>query len=143
MKNKIVLIAACLVLAGCAGVIAAQSITAVSETVSGYAVQHKGITASQLSVLAKDLAALPGTALPSSDNVVIANILSEAAAKKQADLTAASAVDAINTGLTNVLKGRSPTVADGIAWANLQDIIIGMQQETVVLAQNPNLIPTP
>ena len=142
MKSRItsaLLIAAGVLLAGCAGVVAAQTIKAVSETVSGNAIQHKTITASELSQLATDLSALPQTPLPSKDNVLIANIISEATAKKAADLTAASAVDAINNALGQIIQGHAPTVADGIAWANLQDVIQGMQAEVKLLAENPRL----
>jgi hypothetical protein len=140
--TTVIILAACAALCGCAGVVVAQSITAVSETVSGNAVQHKAVTPAQLATLATDLGALPGTPLPSTDNVLIANIISEALAKKQADLTASSAVDAINGALNAVIAGHAPTAADGVAWANLQDVVLGMKNEGKLLAANPLLVPT-
>ena len=136
-----ILFAASLALVGCAGVVVAQSIQAVSETVSGLAIQHKVITPAQLTTLANDLAALPATPLPSADNVVIANIVSEALQKKAADTTAASAVDALNNALNAVIAGHAPTAADGIAWANLQDVVLGMKAEAKLLVDNPQLVP--
>lgn len=130
-------------LSACAGVAVAQSIQAVSETVSGNAIQHKVLTPAQLSTLATDLAALPATALPSTDNVLIANIISEAIQKKAADATAASAVDAINNALNAVLAGHAPTAADGVAWANLQDAVLGFKAEVKLLSENPSLVPAP
>jgi hypothetical protein len=141
MKNKLIISLCALALAGCAGVAVAQGIQAVSETVSGNAIQNKVLTPAQLSTLATDLAALPGTALPSTDNVLIANIISEATQKKAADATAASAVDAINNALNAVLAGHAPTAADGVAWANLQDAVLGMKAEVKLLSENPSLVP--
>lgn len=140
--THLLVIAGSLVLAACAGVVAAQSIKTVSETVSGNAIQHKALTPSELATLGTDLAALPQTPLPSKDNVLLANIVSEATAQKAADLTAASAVDAINSALTQIANGHAPTMADGVVWANLQDVIQGMQAESKLLAENPSLVPT-
>lgn len=144
MNKYISIILASLALAfvGCVGgIIAAQSVQAVSETVSGNAIQNKLLTPAQLSSLAGDLAALPNTPLPSMDNVLIANFISEAINKKAADTTAASAVDGINNALNAVIAGHAPTAADGIAWANLQDAVLGMKAEGKLLAENPSLVP--
>jgi hypothetical protein len=140
IKTLIVLLPA-LLLSACAGIVVAQSIQAVSETVSGAAIQHAVLTPAQLASLARDLGALPNTPLPSADNVLIANFISEAVAKKAADTTTASAVDGINNALNAVVAGRAPTAADGVAWANLQDAVLGMKAEVALLAQNPSLVP--
>jgi len=142
MKIKNTLVASlCALLVGCAGVVVAQSIQAVSETVSGLAIQHKVVTPAQLATLATDLAALPNTPLPSTDNVIIANIIVQAIQHKGADTTAASAVDALNNALNAVIAGHAPTAADGVMWANLQDAVLGMKAEVLLLQQNPQLVP--
>ena len=138
--QNLLVICASLALAACAGVAVAESIKAVSETVSGNAIQHKVLTPAQLQTLAKDLGALPQTPLPSSDNVLIAGIIAEGVAHKQATLTDASAVDSINNLLSDITKAHAPTPADGVAWSNLQDVVLGMQAEVNLLAQNPGLV---
>ncbi len=140
LKNMLVYAVSAL-LVGCAGVAVAQGITGVSEIVASNCIQKKFITVAQLSSLATDLAAFPKTPLPATDNAVIANLISEAVAHKQADLTAASAVDALNNALSAVQQG-SVTALQGVAWANLQDAVVGFQAAVKNAQANPGLAPT-
>ena len=139
--KKLTVIASGLLLAGCAGVVVAQSITGVAEIVASNCVQKKYITVAQLSTLATDLQAFPKTPLPATDNAVIANLISEAVAHKAADLTAASAVDALNNALSAVQQG-SVTALQGVAWANLQDAVVGFQAAVKNAQANPQLAPS-
>jgi PBP1b-binding outer membrane lipoprotein LpoB len=138
MKNKyaIALLASSLVLAGCAGIAAAESIKAVSEIAATNAVQKGELTVAQLSTLSTDLAALPQTPLPTSDNKLIAGIITEAINHKAATPTDAAVVDALNGVLADVQASRPPTPADGIAWSELQDAVLGFKK-SVVLAGTP------
>jgi hypothetical protein len=135
IKN-IVSIALGLALAGCAGIAAAESIKAVSEIAATNAVQNGALTVAQLNTLATDLAALPQTPLPTADNKLIANVIVEATKHKAATPTDASVVDALNGVLSDVTASHAPTPADGIAWANLQDAVLGFKK-AVTLAQTP------
>ena len=134
--TKLVSIASCLVLAGCAGVAVAESIKGVSEIAAANALQNGAITVAQLSTLSTDLAALPATPLPQSDNKIIANVITEAIQHKAATPTDAAAVDALNGVLSDVTANHAPTAADGVAWANLQDAVAGFKK-AVTLAQSP------
>jgi len=139
MKNKIVSVltlAGSLVLAACAGIVAAESIKAVSEIAATNAVQTGAITVAQLNTLATDLAALPQTPLPVADNKIIASVIVEATKHKAATPTDASVVDALNGVLNDITSGTPPTPATGIAWANLQDAVLGFKK-AVTLAQTP------
>lgn len=139
MKNKIVSVltlAGSLVLAACAGIVAAESIKAVSEIAATNAVQTGAITVAQLNTLATDLAALPQTPLPEADNKIIASVIVEATKHKAATPTDASVVDALNGVLNDITSGTPPTPATGIAWANLQDAVLGFKK-AVTLAQTP------
>ena len=133
IKNLLV-IAGALVLAGCAGIAVAESIKAVSEIAATNAVQKGSITAAQLATLSTDLAALPQTPLPVADNKLIANIITEAVKHKAATPTDGAVVDALNGVLSDVMASHAPTPADGIAWANLQDAVLGMKKSVTLLA---------
>jgi hypothetical protein len=122
---------------GCAGVAVAESIKGVSEIAAANAMQNKAITVTQLATLSADLGALPAVPLPSSDNVIIASVISEATAHKAATPTDAAAVDALNGVLNDVLASHAPTAADGVAWANLQDAVTGFKK-AVTLTQAPS-----
>jgi len=135
MKIKTMLVlAGSLVLVGCAGIAAAESIKAVSEIAATNAVQNGDLTAAQLSTLATDLAALPQTPLPTADNKLIAGIITQATKHKAATPTDASVVDALNGVLGDIQGSRPPTPADGIAWANLQDAVLGFKKAGTLLA---------
>ena len=121
MKNKILSVvgfAGALVLAGCVGMAAAESIKAVSEIAAANAVQNGALTVAQLSTLATDLAALPQTPLPAADNKLIASVIVEATKHKAATPTDAAVVDSLNGVLNDITAGTPPTPATGIAWAN-------------------------
>jgi hypothetical protein len=138
-RNKIlsvVSIALGLLAAGCAGVAVAESIKFVSEVASTNAVQNGAITVAQLNTLATDLAALPQTPLPVADNKIIANVITEALKHKAATPTDGAVVDALNGVLTDVAASHAPTPADGIAWANLQDAVLGFKKSVVLLQTN-------
>jgi hypothetical protein len=140
MKTRHILsvlsIAAAFVVAGCVGIAAAESIKAVSEIAATNAIQNGALTVAQLNTLATDLAALPQTPLPVSDNKLIANVIVEATKHKAATPTDASVVDALNGVLSDITAGQPPTPAMGIAWANLQDAVLGFKK-AVTLAQTP------
>jgi hypothetical protein len=131
-KNTLV-IAAALMLAGCAGIAVAESTKAVAEIAATNAVQNGDLTASQLSTLAADLGSLPQTPLPTSDNKLIAGIITEATKHKAATPTDASVVDALNGVLSDITASHAPTPADGVAWSVLQDAVLGMKKSVVVL----------
>ena len=132
--NTALILAASLVLVGCAtGIAVAESTKAVAEIAATNAVQKGDLTAVQLSTLAADLGALPQTPLPTSDNKLIAGIVTEAVNHKAATPTDASVVDALNGVLSDVMASHAPTPADGVAWANLQDAVLGMKKAVVVL----------
>jgi hypothetical protein len=137
MKIKTLsVLAACLVLVGCAGIAVAESIKGVSEIAAANAMQTGGITLAQLSTLTTDLAALPQTPLPQADNKIIANVITQALQHKAATPTDAAAVDALNGVLNDVMASHVPTAADGIAWSNLQDAVAGFKR-AVSLSQSP------
>jgi hypothetical protein len=144
--KSIVLALVSLFTAGCVatGVAIATSVTAVSEVAASNCIQKKVITVAQLSTLTADLAKLPATPLPSSDNAVIANVISELLAKKQASLTQESVVDACNNAINslNAATSASPTALQGILWASLQDVIGGFNAAVKNAQANPQLVPT-
>ena len=129
-------IAASLVLVGCVGIAAAESIKAVSEVAATNAVQNKALTVTQLNTLATDLSALPQTPLPVADNKLIADVIVEATKHKAATPTDGAVVDALNGVLADITASHAPTPADGIAWANLQDAVQGFKK-AVTLLQTP------
>lgn len=130
---KYLIIASTLLLAACAGIAAAESIKAVAEIAATNAVQKGDLTGAQLSTLATDLSALPQIPLPTSDNKLIAGIITEAINHKAATPTDGAVVDALNGVLSDVMASHAPTPADGIAWSNLQDAVLGMKKAVVVL----------
>ena len=139
MKNRILSVASiagALLLSACVGIAAAESIKAVSEIAATNAVQNHAITIADLTTLSTDLAALPQTPLPVGDNKIIANVVSEALKHKAATPTDGAVVDALNGVLSDVMASHAPTPADGIAWANLQDAVLGMKK-AVTLLQTP------
>lgn len=141
MKTKIVLIiAAVLALVGCAGVVVANSITAVSETAAGNALQKKALTLPQLNQLSIDLGNFPGTPLSPYDNALIANLVAELVNQK-ATLTSSSAIDGVNNAIAALTATGSPTAAQGIMWANLQDVVAGLKAEVRFATANPQLLP--
>lgn len=142
MKNRILILilAASSLLAGCAGVVVANAITAVSETAAGNALQKKALTLPQLNQLATDLATFPQTPLTPSDNALIASLVKELVNQK-ATLTDASAIDGINNAISALTATGSPTAAEGIMWANLQDVVAGLKAEVKFATANPQLLP--
>lgn len=133
---QVLLLLPILLLSACAGIAVAESIKAVSEIAATNAVQTNALTVAQLNTLAADLSALPQTPLPTSDNKLIASIIVQATEHKAATPTDASVVDALNGVLSDVIASHAPTPADGIAWANLQDAVLGMKK-SVTLLQSP------
>lgn len=130
-------------LSACAGVVAAQGITAVSEIAASNALQKKALTVAQLNTLATDLGKLPGTPLPSSDNALIANLVVELLKGKPSDLTEESVIDATNSAINNLnlATSASPSALQGIAWADLQDVVGGLKQAVANAQANPQLVP--
>lgn len=123
--------------------VAANSITAVSETAAGYALQTKAVTVPQLSQLAKDLPGIAsGVALTPQDNAVLAGVVAGLLKQKET-LTGGSALDAVNNALTAINASKSPTAAQGVAWANLMDVAAGLNAEVAFVAANPQLAPAP
>jgi hypothetical protein len=140
IKNLLVISAAAL-LAGCAGVVVANTITAVSETASAYALQQGSLTVPQLSQLAKDLPGVAsGEALSPQDNAALAGVVAGLLHQKET-LTGGSALDAVNNALTAINAAKSPTAAQGLVWANLMDVAAGMSAEVNFVNQNPQLAP--
>jgi hypothetical protein len=131
--TTVLILASSFVLAGCAGLAVAEANKSVSEIASVNAVQHGDLTVGQLNTLSIDLAALPQTPLPVSDNKLIANIVTEALLHKAATPTDGAAVDALNGVLSDVQQNRPPTPADGVAWANLQDAVLGMKKAVIFI----------
>lgn len=145
MKNKIVsvlVLVASFVLGGCVGgVVVANAITAVSETAAGNALQKKALTVPQLNQLATDLGTFPAIPLTPSDNALVANLLAELNNTK-ATLTSASSIDAVNNAVAALTATGSPTAAQGIMWANLQDVVAGLKAEVKFATANPQLVPS-
>lgn len=125
---------------GCADKAAASAITVASEIAAGYAIQHKTVTVADLKALAADLPGLAqGKALPSSDNVILANFIAALHGSK-ASVTGVSAIDAINTQIVALNNTPSPTAFQGIAWANLMDVAAGLANEVKLVEENPSLL---
>ena len=72
---------------------------------------------------------------------MIANIISRPFRRKRPTRPLPRQVDALNNALNAVIAGHAPTAADGIAWANLQDVVLGMKAEAKLLVDNPQLVP--
>jgi hypothetical protein len=126
-----------LAVTACATAVAiAETTKVVAEYAATDAVTKGDLTYAQLSALSTDLAALPQTALPQSDNKLIANIIVQATKHKAASPQDAAIVDGLNGVLGDVQASRPPTLADGQAWAILQDAIQGFKK-AVTLAQTP------
>ena len=141
-------LAAVLIFSGCTGLVGgavvATGVTGVSEVAASNALQKKAITLPQLSQLSTDLAALPGTPLPPQDNAIIANLITELTSQKQANLTQESVVDAVNNAINslNLATAASPSAAQGVAWAYLQDVVGGFKAAVKNATANPSLVPT-
>ena len=147
MKTKLLLtLAAGLALAGLSGCLAgpavANAITAASETAAGNALQKKALTLPQLNQLATDLGGLPNTPLTPADNALVASLVAQLVNQK-ATLTSASAIDGVNNAISALTAAGSPTAAEGIAWADLQDVVLGLKAEVKFATANPQLLPSP
>ena len=147
MKTKLLLtLAAGLALAGLSGCLAgpavANAITAASETAAGNALQKKALTLPQLNQRATDLGGLPNTPLTPADNALVASLVAQLVNQK-ATLTSASAIDGVNNAISALTAAGSPTAAEGIAWADLQDVVLGLKAEVKFATANPQLLPSP
>lgn len=126
---------------GCAGMAAAQTITGVAEIAAGKALSDKSISLPDLTKLTADLAAFPQTPFPSADVPIVANLVTHLTQQRAADLKDASLIDAALNALQAFNSATPPTAVQGLAWANLQDVVIGLKQELVLANANPSLIP--
>lgn len=137
----LLLLALPILISGCVGVVAANGITAVSETAAGYALQSKVVTVAQLSQLAKDLPGIAsGVALTPQDNAVLAGVIAGLLKQKET-LTGGSALDAVNSAITAINASKSPDAAQGEIWSNLMDIAAGLNAEVTFVQANPQLAP--
>jgi hypothetical protein len=134
-----------LLLGGCAGIAAqkgiAQGITGVTEIVATNAIQNKALTVAQLSTLATDLAGFPTTPIPQADTGLVATLKTELLDHRQANLTDAATVDAINNAVQALVATGSPTAGQGVMWSYIQDVSDGLKAAVTEANANPSLVP--